>query len=157
MSRSANAYQALAEFRYLIRCYLNSAGTAAESVGLEPQQYLAMLQLRGLPSNQEPTVRMLADRLQIRHHTATELINRMEKRGLLRRERSSKDRRSVLLHLTPRGEKLLGRLVRQRLTELRVAAPALVHALRSVIVRRAQSRNGALEKGSGAIADQKAS
>jgi hypothetical protein len=47
MARSTNVreYQALAEFRFLIRHYLNNAEKAARSVGLEPQQYQSMLVL----------------------------------------------------------------------------------------------------------------
>jgi DNA-binding MarR family transcriptional regulator len=147
---SSNAYQALAEFRYLIRSYLNHSAKAAESVGLEPQQYVALLQLRGMPEGEEPTIRSLADRLQVRHNTATELINRMEKRGLLRRERSNADRRRVLLRTTTRGERLLGRLVRHRIAELRTTAPDLVKSLRDVLSARATGqrdhRRGAAEE-----------
>ena len=91
MSRATSTpeYQALAQFRFLIRRYLNNSEKAARSVGLEPQQYMGLLALRGLPSEQEPTIRALAERLQIQHHSAVELVDRMEKRGLFRRERST--------------------------------------------------------------------
>jgi DNA-binding MarR family transcriptional regulator len=135
MSRptSTAEYQALAQFRFLIRRYLNNGEKAARSVGLEPQQYMGMLALRGLPPDEEPTIRSLADRLQIQHHSAVELVDRMEKRGLFRRERSKRDRRQVHVHVTPRGEKLLSRLVRHRIAELRVSAPELAHALQAVL------------------------
>src|SRR5471032_1946097 len=99
-------YRALAEMRFLIRRYLNSTEKAARSVGLEPQQYMAMVQLRGLPAGQEPTIRALAERLQIRHHSTVELVDRMEKKGFFRRERSKTDRRRVLVHVTGRGERM---------------------------------------------------
>jgi DNA-binding MarR family transcriptional regulator len=142
MARSTNVreYQALAEFRFLIRHYLNNAEKAARSVGLEPQQYQSMLALRGLPEGQEPTIRALAERLQIRHHSAVELVDRMEKRKLFRRERSSTDRRRVLVRMTARGEKLLSQLVRHRIAELRVTGPALVRALGMVTGNHARSR-----------------
>ena len=35
-------HQALAQFRFLIRCYLNNSEKAARSAGLEPQQYAAL-------------------------------------------------------------------------------------------------------------------
>jgi DNA-binding MarR family transcriptional regulator len=127
-------YQALAQFRYLIRRYLNNTETAARSVGLEPQQYTCLLAVRGLPSGESATIRTISERLQIRHHSAVELVDRMEKRGLLRRERSDQDRRSVLVHVTSRGDNLLSRLVRHRMAELRVTGPALARALRSVIL-----------------------
>jgi DNA-binding MarR family transcriptional regulator len=62
-----------------------------------------------------------------------ELVDRLEKRHYLRRERSRNDRRQVILHLTPRGERILTRLAQQRISELRTAAPALVRALTAVI------------------------
>lgn len=137
-------YQALAQFRYLIRRYLNNTETAARSVGLEPQQYTCLLAVRGLPHGKPATIQNLSERLQIRHHSAVELVDRMEKRGLLRRERSQRDRRSVLVHVTSRGEKLLSRLVRHRMAELRVTGPGLTRALQAVILaapRKGRARN----------------
>jgi DNA-binding MarR family transcriptional regulator len=135
MKRSGNTpeYQALAQFRFLIRRYLNNSEKAARSVGLEPQQYMGLLALRGLPPDEEPTIRSLAERLQIQHHSAVELVDRMERGGLFRRERSSSDRRQVHVYVTPRGEKLLSRLVRHRIAELRVSAPELTRALQAVL------------------------
>lgn len=126
-------FRSLAEFRYRIRIFLNGSEEAARNAGLEPQQYMLMLALRGLPTGREPSIRELAERLQLRHHSVVELVDRLEKRQFLRRERSRTDRRQVILHLTPRGEKILTRLAKQRISELRTAAPALVRALTSVI------------------------
>jgi len=135
MSRPTNMteYQALAQFRFLIRRFLNNSEKAAQSVGLEPQQYICLLALRGLPTGKEPSIRSLAEQLQIKHHSASELVDRMEKRGLLRRARSAVDHRSVVVYVTPQGEHLLSRLVRHRIAELRVSAPALTRALESVL------------------------
>lgn len=130
---TAAEFRALAEFRYQIRIFLNGSEEAARNANLEPQQYLLMLALRGLPVGSEPSIRRLAERMQLRHHTVVELVDRLERRQLLRRERSRSDRRQVLLHLTPRGEKLLTRLAKQRISELRTAAPALVRALTAAI------------------------
>jgi DNA-binding MarR family transcriptional regulator len=135
MSRATRAseYQALVEFRFLIRCYLNNSEKAARSVGLEPQQYMSLLVLRGLPTGEQATIRTLAERLQIRHNSAVELIDRMEACGLLRRERAKQDRRQVLVRVTPRGAKVLSRLVRHRLRELSVTGPALARALHDLV------------------------
>ena len=130
---TAVEFRALAEFRHQIRIFLNGSEEAARNAGLEPQQYLLMLALRGLPPDREPSIRELAERLQLRHHSVVELVDRLERRQLLRRERSLADRRQVSLHLTPRGEKILTRLAKQRISELRTAAPALVRALTAVI------------------------
>ena len=130
---SSVEFRALAEFRYQIRQFLNGSEQAARTAGLEPQQYLFLLALRGLPAGREATIRDLAERMQLRHHSAVEMVNRLGHQQLLRRERSRKDRRQVILHLTPRAEKILSRLARQRIAELRTSAPALVRALTAVI------------------------
>lgn len=129
ISMSLVEFRALAEFRYRIRHFLNGSEQAARAAGLEPQQYLFLLAVRGLPAGREATIRELAERMQLRHHSSVEMVNRLERAQLLRRERSHADRRRVILHLTPRGEKILSRLARQRFAELRTAAPALVRAL----------------------------
>ena len=126
-------FRALAEFRYQIRIFLNRSEQAARHAGLEPQQYLLLLALRGLPASRVASIRDLAERMQLCHHSVVELVDRLERRSLLRRERSRGDRRQVIAHLTPRGEKILTRLAKQRIVELRTAAPALVRALTAVI------------------------
>lgn len=135
-------FRALAEFRYQIRIFLNGSEVAARGADLEPQQYLLLLALRGLPAGREPNIRELAERMQLRHHSVVELVDRLEHRQLLRRERSRTDRRQVIVRLTPRGEKILTRLAKQRLAELRTSAPALVRAL-SVVIRSAPAASQA--------------
>ena len=144
---TAAEFRSLAEFRYRIRIFLNGSEEAARNAGLEPQQYMVMLALRGLPAGREPTIRELAERLQLRHHSVVELVDRLEKRQFLRRERSRSDRRQVILYLTPRGERILTRLAQQRISDLRIAAPALVRALTAVI---RSTRTSALSRPSAA-------
>jgi len=130
---SVAEYRALAEFRYQIRRFLNISEQAARAAGLEPQQYLLLLALRGLPEGKQATILTLAERLQLRHHSVVGLIDRLEKRGLVRRVRAKEDRRKVLISLTARGEQILGNLARKRLAELRATGPELVRALGAVI------------------------
>jgi DNA-binding MarR family transcriptional regulator len=130
---TSDEFRALAEFRYRIRVFLNGSEQAARSMGLEPQQYLLLLAVRGLPLRREASIRELAERMQLRHHSVVELVDRLERRSLLRRERSRQDRRQVIVHLTARGEKVLSRLAAQRLGELRTAAPALVRSLSAIV------------------------
>jgi DNA-binding MarR family transcriptional regulator len=141
---SLDEFRALAEFRYQIRLFLNGSEQAARAAGLEPQQYLLLLALRGLPLGREATIRKLAERMQLRHHSVVELADRLERQQLLRRERSKTDRRQVILHLTPRSEKILSRLARERIAELRTAAPALVRALTAAI--RSTRRNASRQR-----------
>ena len=138
---SVAEYRALAEFRYQIRRFLNISEQAARAAGLEPQQYLLLLALRGLPEGKQATILTLAERLQLRHHSVVGLIDRLEKRGLVRRVRGKEDRRKVLISLTARGEQILGNLARKRLAELRATGPELVRALGAVV--------GAIRKSAG--------
>ena len=126
-------YQALAEFRYQIRRFLHFSEQAVKSGGLERGQYQLLLAIKGMPQGVRPRVRELADRMQIRHHSTVELINRLEAGGYVRRERALDDRREVLLALTPKGERVLAELALHHHNELRTAAPTLVIALRRLM------------------------
>jgi DNA-binding MarR family transcriptional regulator len=125
-------YQALAEFRYQIRKFLHFSEQALQNAGIERQQYQFMLAIKGVPEGSRPRIRDLADRLLIQHHSAVELVNRLEAGGYVRRERAQQDKREVLLELTPKGERVLSELARHHQKELQSAAPALVAALRRV-------------------------
>jgi DNA-binding MarR family transcriptional regulator len=126
-------YQSLSEFRYQVRQFLHFVEQAAREAGIEPQQYQALLAIRGLPEWSRATVGALAERMQIRHHSAVELSGRLERNGWIQRTRAAADRREVLLRLTRRGEKLLESLSRMHRRELRTTAPKLIEALRSVV------------------------
>ncbi len=95
-----------------------------------------MLALKGLARSEEPpTIGILAERLQIQHHSAVELVQRLEDRRLISRSRSPVDRRQVLIQLTPHGEAELEKLTVCHLAELRTNGPALVAALEGLIRR----------------------
>ncbi len=126
-------YQALAEFRFQIRRFLRFSEDAVRSAGIEPGQYQMLLAIKGIPNRVRPRIREVANRLQVQHHSAVELINRLESRELVRRERAQDDRREVLLALTPKGERVLAELAVHHRDELRSAAPELVAALRGVM------------------------
>jgi DNA-binding MarR family transcriptional regulator len=126
-------YQALAEFRYQIRKYLHFSEEVVHTAGLERGQYQLMLAIKGMPEGVRPRIRELANRMQIQHHSAVELINRLELGGFVRRERAQEDRREVLLALTPKGERVLAELALHHHDELQSAAPTLVAALRKVM------------------------
>jgi DNA-binding MarR family transcriptional regulator len=126
-------YQALAEFRYHIRHFLHFSEQAIKQAGLERGQYQLMLAIKGMPTGVRPRIRELASRMEIRHHSAVELINRLEAAGFVHRTRAQDDRREVLLDLTPRGEKVLSELALHHHEELRSAGPELVAALRRIM------------------------
>src|SRR5262249_38424255 len=103
-------YRSLAELRYQIRCFLSFSEQAARAAGLEPRQHQLMLGLKGLPRSVRPTIGELAERLQIQHHSAVELVNRLAVAGFVQRKRAGQDRREVLLVLSPKGERVLRQL-----------------------------------------------
>ncbi len=125
-------YQALAEFRYQIRRFLHFSEQLAREAGVEPQQHQLMLAVKGAPADTEPRIGYLAERLQIQHHSAVELTDRLVRKGLIRKIRSSNDRREVHVRLTSNGERVLRELTVHNRAELRSAAPALVAALRKL-------------------------
>ena len=137
---STAEFQALAELRYKIRSFLKEGDAAARLAGLEPQQYLMLLAIRGLWPDTPPKIQTLAERLSLKHHSAVELVDRLEQRGLVRRTRSKEDRRQVLVSLLPRGEKLLERVVQQRIGELRASGRELVKAI-DALLRDERARN----------------
>ena len=128
-SVNLSEYQALADFRYQLRRFVRFAEEAARQAGLEPQHHQLMLAIKGRPAEEEPRIAYLAERLQIQHHSAVELVDRLVRKGLVKRTRAQQDRREVHVQLTPRGERILGQLTLHTRAELQSAAPALVAAL----------------------------
>ena len=139
------SYRALADFRYEIRRFLTFSEHASKLAGLEPQQHQALLAIKGLPEQSQATVGVLAERLQIQHHSAVELTNRLEVNGLISRSRGRADRRLVYLRLTLRGEKLLRDLSATHRQELRTAGPRLINALTQAVWSRSTDARPAKE------------
>jgi DNA-binding MarR family transcriptional regulator len=143
-------YATLAELRYQIRRFLRVREMAARAVGIEPQHYLMLLQVKGLEGKRPATIGALAERLQLRHHSTVELVDRLVKHGMVARQRTSQDRREVVIRLRPRGEAVLAKLVSHSVAELRTEGPGLVTALKRLISdsrsrrvrRRAEVRRG---------------
>ncbi len=103
-------FEALAQFRFGIRHYLRLSEEMVRKDGLTPQQYQLMLALKGFPGRDWATVRELAERLQLRHHSVVELVNRAQNQGLVARAADPGDGRVVRVLLTPAGERVLGHL-----------------------------------------------
>jgi DNA-binding MarR family transcriptional regulator len=130
---TAAEYRALAELRYRIRKFVQEGDVVARAAGLEPQQYLLLLAIRGIPEGEAPTIRILAERLALKHQSTVELVDRLEAHGYVRRIRSRDDRRRVLVSLLPRGEQLLEEVAQQRISELRSTGSALVNAISNLL------------------------
>jgi DNA-binding MarR family transcriptional regulator len=123
----------MAEFRYRIREFTRFSERNAMEAGLQPQQHRMMLAIKGIPADRPPSIRNLAQRLQIAHHSAVELVDRAQREGLVTRRRDTTDRRMVRVEITPKGEKLLRQVLARNREELSSTAPALVRALRSLL------------------------
>lgn len=103
-------FEALAQFRFGIRRYLRFSEETVRGYGLTPQQYQLLLALKGHPGREWATVGELADRLQLRHHSVVELLNRAQRKSLIERGPDPTDRRTVRVQLSRAGEQTLERL-----------------------------------------------
>lgn len=118
-------YEILSAFRYALRQFLRFSEEAAQSMGLTPQQHQALLSIKGFPGRDKITVKELSERMQIQHHSAVGLVNRLEAQGLLKREPSHADRRQVYVKLSAQGTALLEQLSSIHKEELHRMLPEL--------------------------------
>jgi DNA-binding MarR family transcriptional regulator len=112
-------YEKLAAFRYNLRQFLRFSEMAARSVGLTSQQHQALLTIKGFPHGKSITIGELAEQLQVAHHTAVELVDRLTLQNLVLREAGTLDRRHVYIKITDRGLEILETLTWAHREELR--------------------------------------
>lgn len=122
-------YETLASFRYALRQFLRFSEESARAQGIEPQQHQALLAVKGFPGRDWITISELAERLQIRHHSAVGLVDRLVAQGLLTREPAADDRRQVYIMLTEQGETVLEQLAATHKEELRRLGPVVLALL----------------------------
>jgi DNA-binding MarR family transcriptional regulator len=130
---SSDQYRDLAEFRRQIRQFLYFSEVTAKEHGIEAQQHQLLLAVHGLPEGTKPTIREIASRLFIQHHSAVELINRLENTGAVARHPGTQDKREIWVRLTPAGRAILRKLALTHRTELERSGPELAKALNSVL------------------------
>ena len=114
---SKKEYETLSHFRYQLRRFLRFSENLTRDEGVTNLQYLLLLHIKGFPDREWATVGELAEKLQAQSHGAVALVNRCEKLGLVRRQPGRNDRREVEIHLTPEGEKMVGKLARMHRDE----------------------------------------
>jgi DNA-binding MarR family transcriptional regulator len=124
-------YAALANFRFALRTFLDFSESRAAEHGLTPQQHQALLAIRGA-GDAPVTVGFIAERLIIKPHTASGLIDRLVTQGLASRQSSTSDRRHTFIRLTPAAERLLGQLSATHREELRRLRPTFTELLRQL-------------------------
>lgn len=130
-------YQALAEFRHSIRRFLHFSEGQVRAQGLEPQQHQLLLAIKGLPGGTSASIGELAERMLLKHHSAVELVNRLESGGYVRRVAGREDHRQVIVQLTAAGAAVLRKLSLAHHEELESAGPALARALARLMRRAA--------------------
>jgi DNA-binding MarR family transcriptional regulator len=118
-------YETLAAFRYALRQFIRFSESAAQTAGITPQQHQALLAIKGYPGRESVTVSELAERLQLRHHSAVGLIDRLVTEKLVSRATSVQDRRQVFVQLTRRGERVIERLSFAHGKELKRLGPEI--------------------------------
>jgi DNA-binding MarR family transcriptional regulator len=124
-----------------MRAFATFSENAARDAGVEPQQHQLLLAIKGLPPGARATIKTVAERLQVQHHSAVELVRRAEAAGLIEKRSNPLDHREVLLTVSRRGARLLERLSRLHRAELRTAAADLIRALRTL---SAPARKGSI-------------
>lgn len=125
MKVTRTEYETLADLRYSLRQFLRFSEEAAHTAGITPQQHQALLAIKGFPEDRAITVGELAERLQVRHHSAVGLVDRLVSGGAVVRKNGVADRRQVSLALTERGEKTLEKLSTAHKEQLRRVGPQI--------------------------------
>ena len=129
MALSDADFHALLEFRIALRRFNRWSEQQARAVGLTHAQHQLLLAIKGHSGPDRPTIGDVADYLLLRHHSAVELVNRVQAAGLLERSRDPHDARIVRLRLTENGESCIEQLTELHLAELGQLAPLLHHAV----------------------------
>lgn len=125
-------YRAQADFRYRVRRFLRYSEQQARAAGITPQQHLLLLIVRGHPSYPGVSITEIAEQLQVRHHSASLLVERVVRRGLLLRSGDPTDRRKALVSLSPQGLEVLERITHANRQALGDLQDALVRLQRSL-------------------------
>jgi DNA-binding MarR family transcriptional regulator len=102
----------LAWFRYNLRRFLRFSEKAARSCGVTPQQHQLLLGIAGFAGDGAATISELAEFLQERNNSVVGLVERAAGAGLVRRRNAALDRRQVVVTMTARGARILGKLSR---------------------------------------------
>ena len=144
---TASNYRALADFRHALRRFMAFSTSEAKRAGTTPQQHQALLSIKAAPNGEALTVRELAAHLLINHNSAVELVDRLVKASLVKRETDAVDRRRVQIKLTAKADRLLERLTAAHLRELRSVGPALMEVFNQLgeIASEERPKNSSLE------------
>lgn len=96
--------EVLVSLRRILRATSMHSRKLGRSVGLSAPQLLV---LRICDEKERPTATEIARAVSLSQATITTILNRLEQRGLLQRERGTSDRRRVHVALTDAGREVL--------------------------------------------------
>jgi len=123
-------YEALAEFRYLLRKFFRfSKDHLRATAGLNSEQYEALLAIKSFDAPLGLTISQLSERLQIKHHSTVNIVDRLAGRKLVIRAAAATDRRQRHVQLTSKGEKLIEELAIVHRKEIRERSKEMIKAL----------------------------
>lgn len=137
-------FEQLLALRTGLRRFLRWSEEQARSAGLTPVQHQLLLAVRGHPDPQGPTIGDLAAYLLVRHHSASELIDRAVAAGLVRRHVDQSNASVVRVLPTELGTQKLTELTAAHLEELSQLGPTMRTLWRAIEkAERAREADGA--------------
>jgi DNA-binding MarR family transcriptional regulator len=139
--RQTNLLQALAEFRFHLRSFLQFSEQIAKKQRLHPRQHQLLLQIAGIAEGHSATINYLAERLGLRQNSVVELANRSVAEGLVRRNEDPCDHRRVILSVTPKGMRVLDALSASHARELDEYGPRLIRTLERIKIARSKKEH----------------
>lgn len=98
--------EVLGLFRMIFKSTAKHSEDIEKSAGIPGTQLWALAEIK---ENPHITVNNLARKMALHQSTISNLIDKMEKKSLLQRDRSKDDKRVVYLSLTPEGEDVLSK------------------------------------------------
>src|SRR5262245_6348223 len=93
-----------------MRRFVTFSEACSRAIGIEPQHHQLLLAIRGLPPNVSPAVGRIAERLQIPHENAVDVVSRCADKGLVTKRASENEKNEMVVEITPRGQRLLEQL-----------------------------------------------
>lgn len=125
----ADDYHALGAFRYAMRKFLRFSKAVLADAELTPEQYEALLSIKNGSNGNGLNIRDLSVQLQVRHHSAVSLVNKLAARKMVAKKRAAHDRREVLINLTSLGDSTLASLAEIHRQEIRMRSAEIIDAL----------------------------
>lgn len=122
----------LIAFWFCMEHFLRVRRQFANLAGLSNDQYELLLAVKTC-KDKRPNIAVMAERLLVHHRVIATIARYLGKQQLLQVERSQSDRRSLILSLTPKGERLLRDIVRRSVAALATEGPGLVKALQEIL------------------------